>query len=48
MVVEDADEHYANARKHGAVIISDVRDEDYGGGGYTCKDLEGISGPSEL
>ena len=41
MVVEDADEHCANARKHGAVIISDVRDEEYGGRGYTCKDLEG-------
>lgn len=41
MVVEDADEHYATARKHGAVIVIDVRDEDYGGRGYTCKDLEG-------
>lgn len=41
MVVEDADEHCANARKHGAVIVMDVRDEDYGGRGYTCRDLEG-------
>ena len=41
MVVEDADKHCANAREHGAVIISDVRDEEYGGRGYTCQDLEG-------
>ena len=41
LVVEDADEHCAQARQHGAEIIIDVRDEDYGGRGYTCKDLEG-------
>ena len=41
MVVEDADKHCATARGQGAVIISDVRDEEYGGRGYTCKDLEG-------
>ena len=41
MVVQDADKHCATARGQGAVIISDVRDEEYGGRGYTCKDLEG-------
>lgn len=41
VVVEDADAHCAQARAHGADIIFDVRDEDYGGRGYTCMDLEG-------
>ena len=41
MVVEDADAHCTRAREHGAEIIFDVRDEDYGGRGYTCIDLEG-------
>jgi uncharacterized glyoxalase superfamily protein PhnB len=28
-------------RTAGAEIVLDIKDEDYGGRGYTCKDLEG-------
>ena len=41
MVVDDADAHYQKAVSCGAEIIFDIKDEDYGGRGYTCKDLEG-------
>ena len=41
MVVDDADAHYQKAISCGAEIIFDIKDEDYGGRGYTCKDLEG-------
>ena len=41
MVVDDADVHYQKAIKCGAEIIFDIKDEDYGGRGYVCKDLEG-------
>ena len=37
----DADAHYARAKAAGAAIVIDIRDEDYGGRGYTCRDLEG-------
>ena len=41
MVVADADAHYALAIRHGAEIVLDLKDEAYGGRGYTCKDFEG-------
>lgn len=41
MVVADADAHYKKALAKGAEIVLDIKDEDYGGRGYTCKDLEG-------
>ena len=41
MVVVDADAHYKKALSKGAEIVLDIKDEDYGGRGYTCKDLEG-------
>ncbi len=41
MVVEDADAHYQRALEGGAEIVLDIKGEDYGGRGYTCKDLEG-------
>lgn len=41
MVVEDADAVYANAAKAGCEMIMDIRDEDYGGRSFTCRDLEG-------
>ncbi|MCC7273947.1 MAG: VOC family protein [Alphaproteobacteria bacterium] len=41
VVVEDADAHYTRARAAGAEIVIDIKDEDYGGRGYTCRDPEG-------
>jgi uncharacterized glyoxalase superfamily protein PhnB len=41
MVVVDIDAHYKKAIEKGAEIILDIEDEEYGGRGYTCKDLEG-------
>jgi len=41
VVVGDCDAHYARAKAGGAVMLRDVQDEDYGGRGYTCRDLEG-------
>ena len=40
VIVPDADDHYARAKSAGAVIVRDIQDEDYGGRGYTCRDLE--------
>jgi uncharacterized glyoxalase superfamily protein PhnB len=41
LIVQDADEHYARAAKAGAKIVYEIRDEGYGGRGYSCRDLEG-------
>ena len=41
MVVEDVDSHYKKVIEGGAEIVLDIKDEEYGGRGYTCKDLEG-------
>lgn len=41
MIVKDCDAHCARARKAGAVIVMEPKDEDYGGRGYTCRDPEG-------
>ena len=41
VVVEDADKHLVQAVAGGAVILKDIRDQDYGGRGYTCADPEG-------
>lgn len=41
VVVADADAHYARATAAGAEIVRDIQDEDYGGRGYSCRDLEG-------
>ena len=41
LIVADADAHYARAKGAGAQIVVDIRDEDYGGRGYTCRDPEG-------
>lgn len=40
LVVADCDAHYARAKAAGAVIVRDIRTEEYGGRGYACKDLE--------
>ena len=41
IVVGDADEHYAHAVGAGAEIVLEIKDEDYGGRGYSCRDPEG-------
>ena len=41
MIVPSADDHYAQAKKSGAEILLDITDQDYGGRGYTCRDVEG-------
>jgi uncharacterized glyoxalase superfamily protein PhnB len=41
VVVADTDAHYARAKAAGAQIFIDIHDEEYGGRGYACRDLEG-------
>lgn len=41
VVVDDVDAHYARAKAAGAEILIDIKDEDYGGRDYTCRDPEG-------
>jgi uncharacterized glyoxalase superfamily protein PhnB len=41
IIVEKVDEHYKNAVAKGAKILIEIKDEAYGGRGYTCKDMEG-------
>ena len=40
IVVEKIDEHYEKAVAAGAIILIEIKDEEYGGRGYTCKDIE--------
>ncbi|MEM0517576.1 MULTISPECIES: VOC family protein [Aequorivita] len=40
-VIENIDAHYKNAIANGAEIIIEIKDESYGGRGYSCKDPEG-------
>ena len=41
VVVSDADAIYERAKEAGAKIVMDIKDEDYGGRGFSCKDPEG-------
>lgn len=41
LIVADADAVYAKARAAGAEILLDIKDEDHGGRGFTCRDIEG-------
>jgi uncharacterized glyoxalase superfamily protein PhnB len=41
VIVSDADALYARAKAAGAKIVMEIKDEDYGGRGFTCCDLEG-------
>jgi uncharacterized glyoxalase superfamily protein PhnB len=41
VIVTDADAHYARAKAAGAEIVMEIADQDYGGRGYACRDLEG-------
>jgi uncharacterized glyoxalase superfamily protein PhnB len=40
VIVPDADAVYARAKAAGAEIVYDIRDEDYGGRGFSCRDPE--------
>lgn len=42
MVIDNIDEHYIQAKACGAKIILDIKDEEYGGRGYTCQDPQGV------
>jgi uncharacterized glyoxalase superfamily protein PhnB len=41
LVVQDADLVYDRALAAGAQVVLDLKDEDYGGRGFTCRDPEG-------
>lgn len=41
LIVSNADLIYQRAKSAGAEIILEIKDEDYGGRGFTCRDLEG-------
>ena len=41
LIVSDADLVYQRAKAASAMIVIDIKDEDYGGRGFSCRDLEG-------
>jgi uncharacterized glyoxalase superfamily protein PhnB len=41
VIVTDADAIYQRAKAAGATIVLDIKDEEYGGRGFGCRDLEG-------
>ena len=41
IILEDADKHHERAVAAGAEIVMDIKDEDHGGRGYSCRDPEG-------
>ncbi len=41
IILEDADKLYSRAVAAGAEIVMDIKDEDHGGRGYSCRDPEG-------
>ncbi|WP_114240078.1 VOC family protein [Dyella sp. C9] len=41
VIVGDCKAHYEQAKAAGAVIVDDYEEKDYGGAGYSCRDLEG-------
>jgi uncharacterized glyoxalase superfamily protein PhnB len=41
VVVDDVDRHYERAVAAGAEVVLPLEKQDYGGSGYTCRDLEG-------
>ncbi|MEY4730211.1 MAG: hypothetical protein RL020_1369 [Pseudomonadota bacterium] len=41
LIVNDADAVYARAKSAGAVMVIDIKDNDYGGRGFSCRDPEG-------
>ena len=41
LVVDDADAVFTRAEERGFAIVIPIKDESYGGRGFTCRDLEG-------
>jgi len=41
LVVQDADLVYRRVKEMGGQIVLEIKDEDYGGRGFTCRDPEG-------
>jgi len=41
IIVEEIDDHYSRAIAAGAEIVLDLKEEEYGGRGYSCRDIEG-------
>lgn len=41
LIVSDADEIYRRAKAAGGQIVIEIKDEDYGGRGFSFRDLEG-------
>ena len=41
LVLEDVDDAYARVQRAGGEILIPIKDEEYGGRGFTCRDLEG-------
>jgi uncharacterized glyoxalase superfamily protein PhnB len=41
VVVSNVDELYERAKSAGAEIVIEIKDEDYGGRDFSCRDLEG-------
>ena len=41
LVVDDADTVYEKVKASGGEIVIEIKDEDYGGRGFSCRDLEG-------
>ena len=41
VVVDNADTVYQRVKTAGTEIVMDIKDEDYGGRSFTCRDLEG-------
>jgi uncharacterized glyoxalase superfamily protein PhnB len=41
ILVADVDQHYERAIAAGARIVMDIKDQDYGGRDYSCRDPEG-------
>ena len=41
LIVADADAHHTRAVAAGAEVVYALKDEDYGGRGYSCRDPEG-------
>jgi uncharacterized glyoxalase superfamily protein PhnB len=41
LIVSDADLIYQRAKSAGAEIVMEIKDEDYGGRGFSCRDPEG-------
>lgn len=42
LVVDDPDDVYHKVKANGGQIVIEIKDEDYGGRGFTCLDPEGI------